>query len=165
MKKIISVSLAVSAVLACALFFVSCADKETQTAATSGTQQEVTLSKQTTAQPESATSGEVQTALTSVTGEEINISIEVVPEDGSSKIFPITTSCTNLADALTSSGIAQGSVGQYGFTIITVNGVTADYNTSNAYWAISVNGTLSQTGASAIELANGGVYTLTYTTF
>lgn len=164
MKKIISVFLAVSAVLACALFFVSCADKESPTTA-SGTLPESVVSEQTTAQPESATSGEVQTALTSVTGEKINISIEVVSEDGSSKIFPLTTSCTNLADALTSSGIAQGSVGQYGFTVITVNGITADYNTSNSYWAISVNGTLSQTGASAIELANGGVYTLTYTTF
>ena len=54
-----------------------------------------------------------------------------------------------------------GEEGPYGFTIVTVNGLTADSSVS-AYWAIYVNGDYGQYGASEQPVNDGDEFALKY---
>lgn len=93
----------------------------------------------------------------------ITITVEVINSAGTSTEHSVTTTATNLGDALLESGIAEGSVEEYGLYITTVDGETADWNTDQAYWALSKDGEYLMTGASDTPIADGEHYELTYT--
>ena len=56
----------------------------------------------------------------------------------------------------------DGSDGEYGFFIESVNGLKAVYEEDNAYWAIYVNGEYGQYGADQQPVTDGDVYRLAY---
>ncbi len=76
--------------------------------------------------------------------------------------FTINTDEQILADALTGSGIASGDDGAYGLYIKVVNGITADSDVDASYWALTVDGEYSMSGASDITITDGDRYELTY---
>ena len=77
--------------------------------------------------------------------------------------FTILTDETILADALTAVNLVDGEVSQYGLYMKVVNGVTADYDIDQSYWAVSVNGEYADTGVSYIDVVAGTTYQLIYT--
>ncbi len=97
------------------------------------------------------------------TGAEIKITVEVVDKDGNSKEHEIKTEKTTLADALLEAKLVEGTTDEYGLYITTVDGMVADYNVDQSYWAISKNGEMLMTGASSTNIADGEHYELTYT--
>ncbi len=97
------------------------------------------------------------------TGDTITITVEVKDPDGKSTEHEVSTTATNLADAITGAGIASGDEGEYGLYITTVDGITADYNTDGAYWALYKNGEYLMTGASDTPIADGEHYEIVYT--
>lgn len=69
------------------------------------------------------------------------ITIEVVDNNQQSKTYSLKTDAQYLRQAMDEAdGLTyDGSDGPYGFSISTVNGVVADWNVDQSYWAFYVN--------------------------
>ena len=86
------------------------------------------------------------------------VTIEIVHKDGTVKKLEYTTEAEYLADLLLEKELVTGYASEeYGFTIESVDGVTADWNVDGAYWALYEG--------EEYVLLDGGVYRLVYETF
>ena len=90
------------------------------------------------------------------------IYVEVIVEEHK-VTFTILTDEAILADALMAVDLVDGEVSQYGLYMKVVNGITADYDIDQSYWAVSVNGEYADSGVSYIDVVAGTTYQLTYT--
>ena len=90
------------------------------------------------------------------------VTVEVVHKDGSTVEFVYETDLEYLGELVTQEQLASGSSGPYGLFVDTVDGETADYAASQSWWKLSCNGQEAQTGADAVVLEDGAVYTWTY---
>jgi hypothetical protein len=86
--------------------------------------------------------------------------LEVVYADGKADYFLVKNDAENVGDALVAAGIVEGEDSEYGLYIKTVNGVTADYNVDQSYWAFYINGEYAQAGVSDTAIEEGAIYTL-----
>ena len=68
-------------------------------------------------------------------------------------------------EALDAVADIDGEEGEYGYTLYTVNGVTAAFNTGNAYWAIYVNGEYGSYGLSQQPVNDGDAFSIVYETY
>lgn len=94
------------------------------------------------------------------------VSIIIVHKDGTSKQMEYNTDQEYLADLLLEKELVTGYASdEYGFTIESVDGVTADWNVDSAYWALYEGEEYATTSAAGIVLTDGGVYKLIYETF
>ena len=93
------------------------------------------------------------------------ITVQVVHKDGTVKEFTYQTNEKYLADVLTKEGLISGTVTEYGLTIETVDGVTADWAKDNAYWALYIGDDYANTGISSTPVTDGAVYKLVYEAF
>ena len=91
-----------------------------------------------------------------------SIEVEVVA-DGHSVTFTVKTDEEFLGAALVAHGIVVGSEGPYGLYIESVNGMVADYDVDQTYWAISKGGDYLMTGVDSTPIENGAHYELTRT--
>ena len=91
-----------------------------------------------------------------------SITISVVYPDGRREDYPLSTDAEYLKDAADEVLELEGEVGAYGFTLYTVNGVTADFTRDSAYWAIYVNGEYGQYGVDTQPVTDGGEYSFIY---
>lgn len=94
-----------------------------------------------------------------------NITIEVVDDQAESTMYEVSTDAEYLGDAIreTKELAVDGTEGDYGMMVTTVNGVVADYNTNGAYWAFYVNGEYCNYGMDEQPIADGEVYQIIYT--
>ena len=88
--------------------------------------------------------------------------LEVKAEE-KSVTFTIKTDADNLEEALFEHKLIDGEKGPYGMYIKKVNGITADYDVDQSYWALSQDGTPSATGASGAEIKGGEHFEFTHT--
>lgn len=94
------------------------------------------------------------------------VTVVIVHKDGTEKKLEYTTDLQYLADLLLEKELATGYTSEeYGFTVESVDGVTADWSADSAYWALYEGDTYATTSASGIVLTDGGVYKLVYETF
>ena len=70
----------------------------------------------------------------------------VVDNDGNETNFEIHTDKTTVGEALLELELISGEPGEYGLYVKTVNGITADYNVNQTYWAFYVNGEYASAG-------------------
>ena len=56
----------------------------------------------------------------------------------------------------------EGTGGEYGLYINSINGLTADYDKDGAYWALYVNGEYGQYGADQQPVNDGEIYRFKY---
>ena len=97
---------------------------------------------------------------------EKNVTIVIVYEDGTEKKLEYATTCDSLADLLLEKELVTGySSEEYGFTIESVDGITLDWATDGAYWALYEGDAYATTSAAGIMLTDGGVYKLVYEKF
>ena len=90
-------------------------------------------------------------------------SIDVIVEVGEYSVtLNVKTDEKTLDKALLEHELIDGEYGQYGFTVYKVNGIEADWERDNAYWAIYIGEEYAMTGASGIELEDGAVYKLAW---
>lgn len=80
--------------------------------------------------------------------------------EGKSITFTIKTNATTVGDALLSLGIVEGEDGPYGLYIKKVNGISADYDVDQTYWAFYINGEYAMTGVDSTDIVNGATYKL-----
>lgn len=90
------------------------------------------------------------------------VTVEVKVEDKTVD-FAIRTDKTILGDALLEHGLIEGEEGQYGMYIKKVNGITADFDVDQSYWAFYKNGEMMMTGVDGTEIKDGEHYELVYT--
>ena len=96
-----------------------------------------------------------------------NITIEVVNKEQETSSYEVQTSAEYLRGAMEEAeGLTfSGTDSEFGLTVDTVNGETADYNTDGAYWAFYVNGEYCNYGVDSQSIADGDVFTIAYTVF
>lgn len=100
-----------------------------------------------------------------VAGEK-NVTVVIIYEDGTEKRMDFTTECEDLAELLLEKELVTGYESQeYGFTIESVDGITLDWATDGAYWALYEGDEYAVTSAAGITLTEGGIYKLVYEKF
>lgn len=82
----------------------------------------------------------------------------VVDGDGNETVFDIETNKETVGEALLEQGLIAGEEGQYGLYVKTVNGITADYETTGTYWAFYINGEYGTTGVDVTPITEGESY-------
>ena len=82
----------------------------------------------------------------------------VVDKDGKETAFDIHTDKTTVGDALLELGLIAGEEGAYGLYVKQVNGITADYDVDQTYWAFYVNGEYGMTGVDVTNIEAGATY-------
>ena len=92
---------------------------------------------------------------------------DCVKWDGTKNTFTYHSEAKTVGEALLAEGLIAGDASDWGLMVTTVNGITADWATENAYWAFYINGEYAQTGVDATELVDGATYafvkTVSYT--
>ena len=76
--------------------------------------------------------------------------------------FTIKTDKDTVGAALLEHGLIAGEEGPYGMYVKTVNGMTADYDTDQRYWAFYTNGEISMTGVDVTPITEGATYQMVY---
>ena len=108
----------------------------------------------TPANPVPTTSSRPETSVAHV-----EFQVVVKDLDGNAQTFTYRSSAKTVGEALLVNGLIDGYQGDYGLVVEAVNGITADWDTENAYWAFYINGEYAQTGVDSTELTDGAVYT------
>lgn len=82
----------------------------------------------------------------------------VTDADGNDTQFEIHTDKKTVGEALLDLGLIAGEDSEYGLYVKTVNGVTADYDTDQTYWAFYVDGEYAQSGVDSTDITVGSTY-------
>ena len=97
-------------------------------------------------------------AVTEEIAVERSFTFEVVDKDGNTETFDITTDKGTVGEALLEEGLIAGEDGQYGLYVTEVNGIVADYNVDQTYWAFYVDGEYAMSGVDTTDVADGATY-------
>ena len=87
-----------------------------------------------------------------------SFTFEVVDKDGNTETFSITTDKATVGEALLEEGLIAGEEGQYGLYVTEVNGIVADYNVDQTYWAFYVDGAYASSGVDTTDVVDGSTY-------
>lgn len=95
------------------------------------------------------------------------VTIEVVDDEGTSVEYKVHTDAEYLLGAMEDAeGLAfDGEDGDYGFTVYTINDVTADFNTDGAYWSFYLNDEYCNYGVSEQPVNDGDEFMIKYEVF
>ena len=147
-KKLLSLFLCVVLIAAMALLTTAC-DNYILNLLGYG-QEEITTAETTTADniEEAPQVPEAKTAFTFI----------VVDKNGNETTFHLSTDKATVGDALLAEGLIEGEPGAYGLYVKKVNGIVADYNIDQTYWAFYVNGEYAFTGVDATPVEEGATY-------
>ena len=96
-----------------------------------------------------------------------SVIVEVMDDKGETKKYEAHTDAEYLKEVMDelkadTDFTYEGSSGDYGLYIISVNGITADFEKDGAYWAIYVNGEYGMYGADQQPVNDGDTYSFTY---
>lgn len=109
------------------------------------------------------TAPDQNSAVTILGNGETVFSLSVADVEGSKTDFEIHTNETTVGSALLSLGLISGDNGDYGLYIHTVNGLTADWDADQTYWAFYINGEYAMTGVDTTEIDPAASYALVLT--
>ena len=76
--------------------------------------------------------------------------------------FTINTDKKTVGEALVENDLIAGDEGAYGLYVKKVNGIVADYDVNQCYWAFYIDGEMASTGVDGAEIAEGVTYQLVY---
>ena len=90
--------------------------------------------------------------------------LTVTVEAGDKSVeFTIKTDKTIVGDVLKEHKLIDGEEGPYGLYVKFVNGIEADYDKDQSYWAFTKGGQSMQTGVDSTKFKDGEHYELVYT--
>lgn len=84
--------------------------------------------------------------------------VEVVDKEGNQTKLEVRTDKGNVGEALQEHGLIEGEEGAYGLYVKTVNGITADYDADQTYWAFYIDGQYASTGVDSTDVTPGATY-------
>ena len=96
-------------------------------------------------------------------GEGENMVKVAVKAEGKSVTFTLYTDKADLGSALLEFDLVEGEESSYGLYIKKVNGITADYDVDQSYWAFEKNGEMQMVGVSDTPIVDGEHFELVYT--
>ena len=114
--------------------------------------------KESDAQTETQVAADAQTDVTVLGEGQTVFTFNVTDADGNETNFEIHTDKETVGDALLELDMIAGEDSEYGLYVKTVNGITADYDKDQTYWAFYVNGEYSQTGVDSTNVTAGDTY-------
>jgi hypothetical protein len=82
----------------------------------------------------------------------------VVDKDGAKTTFTISTDKKTVGEALLAEGLIEGENGAYGLYVKKVNGILADYDVNQTYWAFYINGEYAMSGVDVTDIVEGATY-------
>lgn len=77
--------------------------------------------------------------------------------------FTVHTNQKTVGSALQEQNLVTGEQGPYGLYVKSVNGIPADYDADQTYWAFSIDGETAVTGVDSTEITEGTEYQLVRT--
>ena len=86
--------------------------------------------------------------------------VVVTDLEGNETKFEYTSDAATVGEALLAEGLIQGDAGEYGLYINTVNGITADWDKDQTYWAFYENDAYAMTGMDDTAIVAGVTYKL-----
>ena len=95
------------------------------------------------------------------TGEKA-VTVEVKAED-KTITFTVNTDAATVGAALLELDLIAGDESEYGLYVKKVNGIVADYDIDQSYWAFYIDGEYAMSGVDSTEITEGAVYQLAYT--
>ena len=140
-KKLISLLFCMMLIVAMALTTTGCNEK-------TNNESQVSTENTQNVQTEDNVLGEGKTEFT----------FTVVDKDGNETQFEIHTDKETVGEALLELDLIAGDEGEYGLYVKTVNGITADYDVDQTYWAFYVNDEYAQTGVDSTTITAGDSY-------
>lgn len=93
----------------------------------------------------------------------VSFKMVVTDLEGNETAFEYTSSAASVGEALVAEGLIEGHETEYGLYIDTVNGITADWDADQTYWAFYINGEYATTGIDGTEIVADTTYGLTLT--
>ena len=141
--RILSVILCVVLVAATALFTSGCSDKKSY----EPPKEITTLSEGVSAIGEG----------------EKSFTFTITDADGNETELLVRTDKTIVGEALQELGLLAGEEGPYGLYIKSVNGIVADFDVDQTYWAFNIGGEYAMTGVDQTDITEGTVYQLVRT--
>lgn len=100
---------------------------------------------------------------TTATGPKVTFHFTVTDLDGKETSFDITTTKTLVGEALQDEGLIEGDPSEYGMYVRVVNGITADWDKDQTYWAFYIDGEYAMTGVDATEIDPACTYSFVLT--
>lgn len=97
------------------------------------------------------------------TGGEKAFTFIVTDLEGNDTSFDVTSAKKTVGEALQDEGLISGEVGDYGLYVDTVNGITADWDKDQTYWAFFVDGEYATTGVDQTDITDGATYSFVLT--
>ncbi len=83
----------------------------------------------------------------------------VADKAGNETTFEIHTDKKTVGDALLELSLIEGEEGDYGLYVKKVNGILADYDKDQTYWAFYVDGQYAMSGVDVTDIEEGKTYT------
>lgn len=152
LKKMLALFLSTVLIAATALFATGCKNSEKETPDTTD---KVTTEADTTVSDTTADEKGGKTVL----GEgKTKFTFKVVDKDGNETLFEINTDKKTVGDALLELELIEGDAGDFGLYVKKVNGIVADYDVDQTYWAFYVNGEYAMSGVDTTDVEAGAEY-------
>ena len=153
--KIHSLILCMMLIVAMAFSTVGCnTKKQDAPSATEAVTQETVDNSQVEETVDEVAESEVQ-----VLGEgQSKFLFTVVDKDGNETNFEIHTDKETVGEALLELELITGEDGEFGLYVKQVNGITADYDVDQTYWAFYVDGEYAMSGVDATNVEEGKTY-------
>ena len=93
----------------------------------------------------------------------VSFKVIVTDLEGNETAFEYTSSAASVGEALVAEGLVVGHEASYGLYIDAVNGIAADWDKDQTYWAFYINGEYATTGISDTPITADTTYGLTLT--
>lgn len=156
-KNLLSLILSMMLIVAMAFNMTACGDNNQEKPNTQGQSQ--AGGTQQDSKEDDVQNGSGNQADVTVLGKGATVfGFVVVEKDGNETKFEIHTDKTTVGDALLEVKLIEGEAGPYGLYVKNVNGITADYDVDQTYWAFYINGQMAMTGVDTTKIEAGATY-------
>jgi len=88
---------------------------------------------------------------------------EVTDPEEAVTAWDVNTDETTVGAALLAVGLISGDESEWGLMVTTVNGITADWDANQAFWAFYIDGDFAMAGVDATDIEPGVTYAFVYT--
>ena len=93
--------------------------------------------------------------------EAVSFKVIVTDLEGNESTFEYTSNAASVGDALVAEGLVVGHEASYGLYVDSVNGIAADWDNDQTYWAFYINGAYATTGIGDTPITADTTYNLT----
>ena len=95
--------------------------------------------------------------------EPVTFQVIVTDLEGNENTYEYTSNAPSVGEALVAEGLIEARERSFGLFIDSVNGIAADWDKEQTYWAFYINGEYAVTGIGETKITAGATYNLTLT--